>query len=339
MALLSDVFHKEKLNKKGINIKTKYIVGNKILERNSDNSINDDVVKGIRCEKNYYLNNQLVHTEKLFDSRMEYSFIVKDELEKDYTCANCGISAKVKDFTSGCPYCKTYYNIDYTDKELGSKHHYDLVLKSNTYRIVTAIVDLVISTILSFFFITITSRTFNEFDIIKIFIYGLILSMILYYAFYLLDAYIVLGPIKRYKEKQNQRQKEFWDRTKFDKKHFFNNLNYEVRKYYYSQENIIDYDVLDYLEFKDYTEKDNLYVEVTAQVRIVTYENGKIKSKIKEDKYIVMKNKEGSLELNKGTNMIKCPSCGASISAIEGSCSYCNYEIKYLQDWILVNNQ
>ena len=56
MALLSDVFHKEKLNKKGINIKTKYIVGNKILERNSDNSINDDVVKGIRCEKNYYLN-------------------------------------------------------------------------------------------------------------------------------------------------------------------------------------------------------------------------------------------------------------------------------------------
>ena len=59
MALLSDVFHKEKLNKKRINIKTKYIVGNKILERNSDNSINDDVVKGIRCEKNYYLNNQL----------------------------------------------------------------------------------------------------------------------------------------------------------------------------------------------------------------------------------------------------------------------------------------
>lgn len=339
MTLLSDVFHKEKLKKNGINIKTKYIVGNKILERNTNNSINDDVVKGIRCEKNYYLNNNLVHTEKLFDSRIEYSFVVKEELERDYTCANCGLSAKVKDFTSGCPYCKTYYNIDYTDKELGSKHHYDLVLKSNTYRIITAIVDLVISIILSFLFIKTTSRTFNEFDISKIFIYGLILSMILYYAFYLLDAYIVIGPIKKYKERQNQKQKEFWNRTQFDKKHFFNNLNYEVRKFYYSREDIIDYDVLDYLEFRDYNENNNVYVEVIAQVRIVTLKNGKIQSKIQKDKYIVMKNQEGALEITKGTNMIKCPSCGASISAIEGACSYCNHEIKYLQDWILVNNK
>jgi hypothetical protein len=228
MALVSDVFHKEKLNRNGINIKTKYIVGNKILERNTDNSINDDIVNGIRCEKNYYLNKKLVHTEKIFDSRIEYSFIVQDEIDKEHSCANCGMTAKLKDFVNGCPYCDTYYNIDYTDKNLGSKHHYDLVLKSNTYRIITAVIDLIVSFIVSFVFIKATSRTFNSFDISKIFIYGFILSLILYYAFYILDAYIVIGPIKRYKEKQNQKQRDFWNRTKIDKKSFFNNLNYEV---------------------------------------------------------------------------------------------------------------
>ena len=42
------------LNEKGINIKTKYIVGNKILERNSNNSHNDDITSGIICKKEYY---------------------------------------------------------------------------------------------------------------------------------------------------------------------------------------------------------------------------------------------------------------------------------------------
>lgn len=116
-------------------------------------------------------------------------------------------------------------------------------------------------------------------------------------------------------------------------------MNYEVRKYYYSKDNIIDYDVLDYLEFKDYTKDNVLYVDVTAQVRIVTIENGKIKSKIIKDKYIMQKYNKEVLELTSGPNIIKCHNCGASISATIGKCSYCNSEIKYLQDWILINKK
>lgn len=52
--------------------------------------------------------------------------------------------------------------------------------------------------------------------------------MILYYFFYLCDAYAVLGPVRRYKEKQNRRQQEFWTGTGIDKKRFYNNLNYEA---------------------------------------------------------------------------------------------------------------
>ncbi len=335
MPLISENSQKNKLKEYSINIKTKYIVGNKILERNTNDSVNDDITSGIRCEKEYYLGSNLVHKEKEFDSRIEYTFISKEMEDKEYKCPNCGMKSKTKDFVDGCPYCKTYYNIDYTDKDLGSKYHYDRVLRNNKYRIITGIVDLIISIIICFFFIKATSRSFNGVDIAKVFIYGLILSLILYYFFYILDAYIILGPIKRYKDRQNQKQIDFWNKTQIDKKSFFNNLNYEVRKYYYSNKNIIDFDIIDYEEFSSFNKKDNEYVKVLAEVRIVTYENGKITSKYSKEEYVFRKNKNGSIELNEGTNLIKCHNCGASIDVTKGKCSYCNSEIKYLQEWIL----
>ena len=54
MAYISDSFYEKKLKKYNVNIKTKYIVGNSILERNTDNSKNHDIINGIRCEKDYY---------------------------------------------------------------------------------------------------------------------------------------------------------------------------------------------------------------------------------------------------------------------------------------------
>jgi len=339
MSLISDKYHNEKLKKYDINIKTKYIVGNKILERNTNNSINDDIINGVRCKKEYYKNNTLIHTEKEFDTRIEYTFISNNIDKEEHTCPNCGMKSLLKDFVDGCPYCRTHYNIDYSDKQLGSKHHYDRVLRSNIYRIITGLIDLLISLVLSYFFIKTTSRTFNNIDIIKVFVYGFILSVILYYFFYLLDAYIVIGPIKIYKDIQNKKQIKFWNRTKIDKKTFFNNLNYEVRKDYYMNENIIDYDVIDYIKFNDYIKNSKLHVEVLALVRIVTFENNKIKSKIIKDTYILKKHDNGVLELKEGANIIKCPNCGASIDATNGNCEYCNTEVNYLQEWVLVNKK
>lgn len=337
MPLISDNFHEKKLKDFGINIKTKYFVDNKIYERNTDGSVNDDIKSGIRYEKDYYIGKNLVHKETDFDSRIEYTFVSKKMEDKDYICPNCGMQSKLKNFVDGCPYCRTYYNIDYTDKDLGSKYHYDRVLRNNSYRVVTGIVDLIISIIICFIFIKLTSRTFNVIDVSKAFIYGLILSMILYYFFYILDAYVILWPIKRYKDKQNKKQIDFWNRTKLDKKSFFNNLNYEVRKYYYSKDNIIDFDVLDYLEFKDFTKNNVQHIRVLIDVRVVYYDNGKIKSRITKEEYLFKKNPNAKLELNDGINMMKCHNCGSSIDVTEGACSYCHTEIKYLQEWILVN--
>ncbi len=336
MALVTENYHQKKLKEYGINIKTKYIVGNKILERNSDNSINDDISKGVRCEKQYFLGNELIHSEKLFDSRIEYTFISQEEENKDYTCPNCGMTSKVKDFIDGCPYCKTYYNIDYTDKDLGSKYHYDRVLKSNTYRIITLIIDLIISVILSFIFIKVTSRTFNNYDIYKIFIYSGILALVLYYFFYTIDAYVILGPIKKYKDRQNQKQMVFWERIRIDKKNFFNNLNYEVGKYYYNKNNIIDYDILDYTEFREFKESDTFFVEVKADVRVVYFIKGKISSKIIKEVYRMKQLYDKNIQLNGGPNIIKCSNCGASIDVTAGVCEYCHSEVKGFQEWVFV---
>ncbi len=335
MAYLSETFNKNKLNENKINIKTKYIVGHNILERNSDDSINDDINEGIRFQKEYYVDNILKHTEKEFDSRILYTFISQDEENKDYICPNCGMNGKQKDFINGCNYCGTYYNIDYADKELGSKHYYDKVVRSNIYRIITAVIDLVISLLFSYIFIKFTSRTFNDYDIAKILIYGLILSLILYYFFYILDAYFVLPFIAKYKDKQNKKQQLFWKKTKLNKKTFFNNLNFEVRKYYYSKNNIIDYDILDFLNFKDFQKDNKLYIEVLAEVRIITYENNRFNSKVLKDTYILKKINDGSLSLKNGINIIHCHNCGSSIDVLKEKCAYCDTPIKYYQEWIM----
>ncbi len=335
MAFVSDDFHAKKLSSYGINIKTKFIDGNEIKERNSDGSKNDDISKGIVCAKEYYINNALKHKEKQFDSRIEYTYVAQEEIEKDHKCPNCGMTGKVKDFLNGCPYCGTHYNIEYTDKDLGSKYHYDRVLRNNTYRIVVGVIDFIISLIICFFWIKNTSRTFNAVDIGKIFVYGAILTMVLYYFFYSLDAYVILGPIKRYKDRQNKKQQEFWDKSGLDKKEFYNNLNYEIGKYYYSKENVVDYDVIDYLDFTSFIHDDRYYIKVVVELRKVLYEHGKLVVKYVDEDFTMVQNTNEVLEVKNGVNYIKCHNCGASIDVNAGKCEYCGTPIKYLQKWIL----
>lgn len=335
MSFIVDEAHKKQLNKYKINIETTYISENKLLVRNTNNSKNDDIINGIRIKKDYYLKDKLVHTETKFDSRINYTFISKDLLEKNFKCVNCGMSSDLNTFIDGCPYCGTNYNLEYNQKDLGSKYHYDLVLKSNLYRIITGIVDLVISILLAFLYIKNTSRTFNSYDISKVFIYALIFSLILYYVFYLLDAYVVLGPIRRYKEIGNKKQEEFWNSTKIDKTVFFNNLNYEIKKKYYNTENIIDYDILDYDKFTNYEKDSKLHVKVKVYLRVVYYINGKIKSKYIQDEFTLIRHNEKIEDINPGINMIRCTHCGSTLNVNDDVCAYCGNKIKYYQEWIL----
>ena len=99
MAYLSESFNKKKLDENKINIKTKYIQGYDILERNSDGSFNDDILNGVRSKKEYYVDNVLKHVETEFDTRIEYSFVGASHQNRQYVCPNCGMSKKQKDFS------------------------------------------------------------------------------------------------------------------------------------------------------------------------------------------------------------------------------------------------
>ena len=184
-------------------------------------------------------------------------------------------------------------------------------------------------------FIKNTSRTFNSYDISKVFIYGFILALILYYFFYIIDGYIILGPIKKYKEKQNQKQIQFWERTKIDKKAFFNNLNYEINNMYSKMDSIIDYDILDFLDFNEFKVEKTLYVKVKIHMRVIKYIKGKFLSKYVYECFTMKKITDDVVKLTEGENIIKCPNCGASIDVTKNECEYCHTKTKYFQEWIL----
>ena len=122
------------------------------------------------------------------------------------TCPNCGHESLEKDITDGCPYCGTNYNIEYVNKDLGTKYYYDRVLQGSNYHTITLIIDIIVSAIIVFIYIINTKRTFNIYDISKIILGTTIISLILYYIFYMIDAIAVMLPIKIYKDKENKKQ-------------------------------------------------------------------------------------------------------------------------------------
>ena len=333
MALVTERLHSKRLNKYNINIKTIYKENNKKLERNSDNSYNDNVTNGIILLKTYN-----------FDPRLSYSFIF-NSIDKIITCPNCGHKDEAKNFNDGCPYCKTYYNMDYSNKDLGVKYHYDQVVNSNLYSKITLLVDIIFCIVIMFFYIKISSRTFNIYDVAKVFIIGGILGVALFYLFYILDAMIVVLPIKIYKERQNKKQMIFWEKMNslgINKNTFFNNINYELKNYYFDDNvnpNIIDYDVIDYLEFEDKLVNEELYVKVKVSLRLITYVDNKLVVSKKKEIYTFKRNEVVKDKLNKEINIIKCHNCGASIDVTKKICEYCGTTNNYLQEWYLLRNK
>ncbi len=341
MTLITERLHTKRLDKYNINIKTIYKADNKRLERNSNNSHNDNVINGIILEKDYYKDQKLLLKTYNFDPRLTYTFVF-DSSDKKITCPNCGYTDKVKKFKDGCPYCHTYYNMDYSNKSLGTKYHYDQVVNSNIYSIITFIIDIIFCIILMYFYVKISSRTFNIYDIAKIFIIGGCLGVAFYYVFYIIDAFIVILPLEMYKDRQNQKQIAFWNRMNeqgVNKNTFFNNLNYELKNYYFDDQvntNLIDYDIIDYLEFNDYVQNKNLYVKVKVKLRTITYLNDKLVKDEKIENFTFKRNNVSPLKLDKEVNIIKCRSCGASIDITKNTCEYCGSPNNYLQEWYLV---
>ena len=336
--MVTEKSQEKRLNDYKINIKTKYKSDTGVLERNTDNSKNDNIIDGIILEKDYYYNGQVIKKENIFDSRILYTYEFNSD--KKIVCSNCGMEGFVKDFKNGCSYCHTSYNIDFSNKSLGSKYYYDLVVKDKKYIIKTLVIDVIISLIITLIYILNTSRTFYFFDGLKVIGGTILVSLILFYFFYYLDAAIIIPSVRNTKEKLNRKQQEFWKRMiqlGVDKTKFYNNLHYDLRKLYYGDKykEIIDYDIIDYNYFEDEIVNENLFVIVNLDIRLVKFIDGKIISKI-ENKTYKLKRVTIDKELNGEINHIRCHNCGASIDVMKESCDYCGTKFNYLQEWYLI---
>lgn len=333
--MVVEEFQDKRLKEYGINIRTTFLDGDTQKIRNTDDSHNDNVKSGIILKKEYFLGGVLGKTENIFDSRILYNY--EFDGSEDMVCKNCGMNGKVSEFENGCPYCGSSYNIEYDSKELGSKNYYDYVVKDRKYIMKALIKDLIVSLIIVGIYIINTSRTMYFFDILKIVIGTLILGLVLFIFFYYMDAKMILPSIKREKERQNNLQKEFWKRMEeknVDKIKFFNNMIYLLRELYYSDKysRVIDFDIIDYDNYQDNYIDNDMFVDVTLDIRIVSFVNGKVVSN-REEKTYRFKRLNEFRELKGGVNYIKCPSCGSSIDATLNECSYCGNKINYLQEW------
>ncbi|MCR4653409.1 MAG: zinc-ribbon domain-containing protein [Eubacterium sp.] len=233
-----------------------YMSDGKKYLRSTDHSRNDNVSSAVLVEKIYYVNGRPVKKITGFDPRMQYTYLAASPEQKEVHCPNCGYVGNGKEMAEGCPACGATFNVEYSDKELGAKYHFDQIVNGKGYKVKTLLVDMLVSFFLSFFVLRFTGRTFNIYDIGKVIIGTAVLTLILYFFFYQVDAYIVSGAARREAEKKNREQKRFWEAAAgqgIEKKVFFNNLMYELRNHYYGGEpsltDVIDFDVVDFLDF------------------------------------------------------------------------------------------
>ena len=341
MSLTSERNHEKKLKEKNIVIKTIYSDGNKTYEKYSDNSKNDNLERGIRVEKDYYLNNKLVKKLYGFDPRIEYTFINSQAIGTDYDCPNCRMITKISENTERCPYCDSYFNLDYKNKDQGSKSSYDLVLHSKKYIFVTLLLDVTISFFISYLYFS-HGRTYNVYDLGKTAAVGLGLALLLFFVFYLIDGLIVLLPIRLKKEKINASDAKLWkelDDRKIHYNTFYNNLHYELDKYYFVDQvnsTIVDYDVIDYYNFKLMEDASHIYLSLDMIIREVRYVDNRFECRTLNKKVVFKKNSKPVVRTDDGEiHNINCHNCGASIDVTSDKCRFCDTPNNYNQEWYL----
>lgn len=342
MGIITMHFHSKRLKHFNINIKTKFQDENRVSERNTDNSYNDDIKSGIILNKTYFKDDKPIHMEKIFNPSLLYTFMINSELEEERTCLNCGMNGKGKEFINGCPYCHSIYTIDFVDKNVAGKANYNYVMKDNKYKIKTFIIDFIFCLIIFSIYFIYTKSIFSIFDTLELLGLSLIGSLVLFYAFYADDSYLITKRVIKVKEKQNQKQKIFWnniEKYNISKKKFFNNLNSELNEYFYNDlipknKNVIDFDIIDYEDYDYFIDKNNkINIKVKLELRVVEVKNDSIKSSTKEMSFVLVQNE--IVEKEKGIYLVKCYGCGASIDIMKNECEYCGSKINYLQSWYI----
>ena len=336
--------HDERLRAKDIIVQTEYQDQGRLKIRRSDRKVEDDVVSGVILDKKYYLRQALRHQETEFNPGILYSFVFPTLDGGLVLCPNCGGVGEAKGFSDGCPYCGSYYNLEYDAEDRGSRSHSDYVnyTKDRVLPMVLSILTCVAVVLL----ITLTSgRTLRPFDFIKGLAAGFLGGAALGFGWiYLRSKGGITDADRQKKARQEcelQQLKECLKAAGSSMSEYTNSLVYELEAYFYGdrQENadVIDFDLLDYLS---YSVSDDvaapLQVDAKVLVRVVRFRSGRLRKEEQILSAALQRNESKHQHLKPGTNFRSCPNCGASLDITQTHCSFCGASIKNESPFLLI---
>ena len=337
MSFLIEKTHEQRLNEEELTILTEYQDGKDLKRRCSDHSVEDEVNAGVILDKRYYRHGRLLHQETEFNPGIRYSFVFPKLQDGRIQCPNCGATGEPAGFQSGCPYCGSYYNLEYARKDLGSRRHTDYVVAEKPVRFTTVLLCFGPVLLVSLLVFYLFSRTHTVFDLVKALGLGLLagLVILLISASHRAGVAVTAEGVQK-KARQDQLLASFERDLKelgLSMSDFVNAVNIQLREYYFGPDSeprgdVIDFDVLDYREQRVTERKQtDARIELLLQMRLVTVAGEKLESRDVVQRAVLRRQAKKGIDIAPGANFLTCPHCGASLDLSAKSCPNCGTSI------------
>ena len=336
MSLLSRNNQINKLNKNNLSIKAYYKDNNSQHLVESEKNNIDNLVNAALSKKEYYKNNKLVKRLYGYDSRIEYTSF--NTIKGEYTCPNCMMNIELDGKTHECPKCGSELLIEYNNnKEIASLYTYDSIIHNKKYIILTIVLDLLMAFHFGLFYFIKTAKIYNIVDIGKTVGVGLIGGLVFFLFFYLAGALLFVLPSKIKRNKIVKSDTRVWEeliKRNIAFNVFYNNLFYELKNYYFVHHDkccIVDFDIMDYYNFKMIEDGSNLYISFDAVIREIKYIDNNIKVEQYCKRLTLKKNNKATLK----SDLTHCHNCGSEINVNDDKCPSCGVVNNFKQEWYL----
>ena len=316
-----------------------------VRRRASDGSVREDIINGVIMDKKYYRKGKLIHTEKMFNPLMRYSFVMGGKLEEDTQCPNCGWRGKTSAFLNGCPYCGASCHISYQDRQEGVKSFAEKKAKQPELYVGSFFGCMGICIGISLLIVLTTGRTHGLFDFLKGIAFGAAPGLIAFCRVYLKRVLEITQEAEAYFRQQSSMLQTF--ETGLTKKGisldaFFTSLNTEITTRLFGDApengNIVDWDILDYDDCRtERTGEGGEEMVIRMTMRILRMEGNRLRARETESRAVMKTNPVTPDPLRKGAMVVHCHACGSSIDLSQPVCGFCGTPIRYRQPLYLTD--
>ncbi len=328
-----------RLERLGVVIQTEYHDRDGLKIRRSDGSVLDDVAGGVVLDKKYYLGQRLKHQETEFNPGVLYSFVFHEYEGGRVVCPNCGGVGKADLFTEGCPFCGSYYNLEYESKDLGSRAHADYV-RYGKRSALPILLSIVLCAAAALLITLLSGRTLRPMDAAK----GLVVAVLVGAAVGLFWNYRKSRSEITPEDREKKSRQESMLRTMRDRlaaagsslSEYTNALVAELETRFFGgapeTADVVDFDVLDYLEHAAADDSpEQACFETEVLLRVIRCRKGEIRPEKSVYRVCLRKNAAAAAPLRPGANFRSCPNCGASLDLTETRCGYCGAPLAYVK--------